>query len=121
MTVQPAERKRGGCLTAFLIAMLIINPLVGLYYLFAGSTLRETLPSLPEWRISVLTILALANFAFAIGIWNWKRWGVFGFAGSALVAFLINAIQFGFVGALSGLIGVVLLAVLVVPIWNQMD
>jgi hypothetical protein len=120
-TVESTERKRGGCLTAFLILMLIGNPLAGLYYLLAGSTVRQSLPTLPEWAIPVLGLLALANFVFAIAIWKWKRWGVYGFVGSSLVAFLVNLIGIGILVALFGLVGVVILAFLLRPIWHQMD
>jgi hypothetical protein len=120
-TVGSTERKRGGCLTAFLILMLIANPLTGLYYLLAGSTVRESLPTLPEWAIPTLGVLALANFAFAIGIWQWKKWGVYGFAGTSLVALVVNAISIGIPAALFGLVGLGLLAYLVRPHWNQME
>lgn len=119
--VEPTERKRGGCLTAFLVLMLILNPLTGLYYLFAGSTVRQSLPSMPGWVIPVLGLFALANFVFALGTWNWKKWGVYGFAASSLVIFVVNVIAIGFVPALLGLVGLVILAFLVRPVWNQME
>lgn len=119
-TVESTERKRGGCLTAFLVLMLIANPLTGLYYLFAGSTVRQALPSMPGWVIPVLALFALANFVFALGMWNWKKWGVYGFAASSLLIFVVNVIAIGFVPALLGLVGLVILAFLVRPVWNQM-
>ncbi len=115
------ERKRGGCLTAFLILMMIANPLTALSYLFAGSTISESLPDLPAWVIPVLGLLALANFVFAIAIWNWKKWGVYGFAGSTAVALLVNLISIGILGSLFGLIGIAILTFLLRPVWNQMD
>lgn len=63
---------------------------------------------------------ALADCVFAIGIWKWKRWGVYGFIGSSLVAFLVNLMTTGFVLALLGLAGVGILIVLVRPAWRQM-
>lgn len=123
--VESTEKKRGGCLTAYLILMLIANPLIGLYYLLAGSTVRQSHPTLPEWAIPVLGLLSFANFAFAIGVWKWKRWGVYGFVGSALVAFLFNVMSGEILVVLGGLVGVVILAFvlafLIRPVWHQMD
>ncbi len=119
--VETTERKRGGCLTAFLILMLIANPLTGIYYLLAGSTIRQTFPNFPDWAGPLFGVMALANFVFAIAIWKWKKWGVYGFVASAAVAFLVNVISIGFLGALVGLIGLVILAFLLRPVWNQME
>jgi len=118
---ESTERKRGGCLTTFLILMLIANPLTGLYYLLAGSTVRQSLPNLPAWAIPVLALLAFANLVFALAIWKWKKWGVYGFVGSAFVAFLVNLISIGILGSLFGLVGVAILAFLLRSVWNQMD
>jgi hypothetical protein len=121
MTTPSEERKRGGCLTAFLILMAIANPLTGLYYLFAGSAVQQALPTILSWVIPVLGLLALANFAFALGMWNWKRWGVYGFVASTAIVFLLNAITISVLAALLGLIGVAILILLVRPIWSEME
>jgi hypothetical protein len=121
MAIEPQERKRGGCLTAFLILMLIANPLAGLLYLLAGSTLAHFLPNVPQWAILTFGVLAFANLIFALGIWSWKKWGVYGFVGSSLVAFTINALTLGTISALFGLIGVTILAFLVRPVWTAME
>jgi hypothetical protein len=115
------ERQRGGCLTAFLILMLVVNPLTGLYYLFAGSSLSQSLPSLPGWAVPALGVLALVNFVFALAIWNWKKWGVYGFAASSAIVFVINLISLGLLPALTGLVGLGLLAYLLRGVWQFME
>ena len=119
--MEPVERKRGGCLTAWLILMLIANPLVALQYLAAGGAIRQNLPNLPAWALPVLALFAFANFAFAFAIWKWRRWGMYGFVGSSAIVFMINLAILGAGMALLGLLGVVLLAFLLRPVWNQMD
>ena len=118
---QPMQPKRGGCLTAFLIVMLIANPLVAIYYFVAGSTVSQSLPNLPEWTVPALGIIGIANFAFAVAIWKWKKWGMYGFVISAGITFLINAIGINILTALFGLIGVALLAFLLRQVWSQME
>lgn len=118
---QLVQRRRGGCLTAFLILMLIANPLTALYYLVAGSTIHEYLPNLPLWTIPCLGLAALANFAFAIALWRWKKWGMYGFAVTTAAGFVINLLYMGTLTAVLGIIGVVILILLLRPVWNQME
>jgi hypothetical protein len=101
--------------------MLIMNPLVAIYYFLAGSSVAQAYPSMPTWMVPVLGILSLANFVFAIGIWNWKRWGMYGFAASAGVLFFINALYVNLFTALWGLVGIGLLAYLLRKAWSQME
>jgi uncharacterized membrane protein (DUF2068 family) len=115
------EQKRGGCLTTFLVLMLIANPLTALYYLVAGDAVRQALPALPTWGIPVLAALGILNAVFAIGVWHWQRWGAYGFIASGLVAFLFNVSYLGALPAVLGLIGPVILVLLVRPHWSVMQ
>ena len=118
---QPAPRQRGGCLTVFLVLMVLGNLLVALSYFFGGAVVRESVPALPEWAIPALGVLGLANAAFAIAILRWKRWGAIGFALSSLAVFAINWIGLGPLYAALGLAGIAFLAILVQPIWREME
>lgn len=115
-----ATPNRGGCLTTFLILMFIANPVAGLYYLFAGSTVTQTVPNFPGWGIPLFVALSFANLVFAIGIWRWKRWGVYGFVVSAGVAFVVNLLASGILPALAGLLGLAILGFLLRDAWGQM-
>jgi hypothetical protein len=117
----PSGRERGGCLSVLLVLMLIANPLTGLYYLAFGSAVRQALPNLPAWALLVLGILAFGNFACALAVWRWKKWGIYGFAASSLVIFLINASYIGVLTAALGLLGIAILALLVRPLWSRFD
>jgi len=113
--------KRGGCLAAFLILMMIVDPLVCLYYLFAGSTVTEALPNIPGWYLPLLILWCLIDFACALAIWNWKKWGVYGFGASSFLGFILNSIYFGILFSISGLLGIVLLFFLIRSSWDQME
>ena len=115
------ERNRGGCLTVFLVLMLVLNPLTALYYLFSGEALRQAVPSIPTWALLMLAIGGIANFIFALGVWQWKKWGVYGFAGTSLIVFVINLIVIGLGPALFGLVGLGLLVFLLRDHWSHMD
>lgn len=116
-----AARQRGGCLTALLGLMLVINPLVGIMYLLAGSTIAASMPNAPGWVVPVLGVLALANTAGAAGLWMWKRWGFYVVVGVAALAFVINLIAIPGPGVVTGLLGPVILGALVWPRWNDFD
>ena len=119
---EPAPvKKRAGCLTALLIAMLIMNPLAAMYYFLNGSQVSLAFPNMPAFVIPLLGVIGLVNMGFAFGVWEWKKWGVYGFIASALINFGINAMYVNLPSAFSGLVGVAILVVLIRPFWKQMD
>jgi hypothetical protein len=120
-SIQTVQPKRGGCLTAFLILMFITNPLVAIYYFVTGSSVRQALPNMPAWIIPALGIIGIANFIFAIAVWKWKKWGMYGLATTAGITFFINAIGINILTAIWGLVGVALLAFLLRQVWSQME
>jgi hypothetical protein len=77
---------------------------------------------LPAWIVVYALIgLSFANLVFAIALWRWKRWGMYGLVASALVILVINLL--GGVGplALLGLVGPVILGFLLRDAWPHMD
>lgn len=130
-------RKRGGCLTAFLVVVLVANLWGGLSTLLAGP-----IPDFPPALPVVAVFLSLANCVFVVGIWKWKRWGVYGFVATVLVGVAINVHIFGVLEALPPgeplafvlvikafqitlsllpLIGLAIFLVLIWRVWSQME
>ncbi len=121
MNAGAVEKQRGGCLTAWIILAMIANPLVAIFYLFSGSQLTKSLPGFPGWAIPVLVVIAIANTVFAVGIWMWKRWGVYGFAASAVITLVVNLVA-GLGGtSFTGLIAIAILWWLVRNMWQQFE
>ncbi|GAB6188031.1 hypothetical protein [Thermopirellula anaerolimosa] len=120
-TDESQPRKRGGCLTAWLVFLILANLWVALQNLVAGAIARQAIPDLPAWVMPLTGLWALADCVFAIGIWKWKRWGLYGFIGSSLAAFVVNLMTTGFVLALLGLVGVGILAFLLRPVWRHLE
>jgi hypothetical protein len=85
---------RHGCLTAWLVLMIIANTLTALSYVFLTLILSKTVhsprPHTPAWALSVLTVGCIANIVFAVALFRWKRWGFFGFLGTAILALVVN-------------------------------
>lgn len=104
------SKQRHGCLTAFLILMIIANSASALGYFLAGDVIQRSVPGIPAWSIPVLGILSLFNLACAVALFYWKRWGFYGFVVSSVTALVMN-LYFGIdlVRSLSGLLGLVIL------------
>ncbi len=112
--------ERGGCLTVFLVLMMIANPIIGVLYLASGDTFKRALPGAPDWALPALGILALVNFGCAIGMWMWKKWGVFGSLVVAAIGFVMNLIiGVNPMQAFMGLGGPIILIFLVKERWAR--
>lgn len=106
----PQTKQRHGCLTAYLVVMIIANSATSLIYLLGSEEIKQNMPIMPDWAFLILVICCVFNLVCAIALFRWKKWGFWGFAGSAAVVFPINlAIGLGLGSALGGLIGVAIL------------
>jgi hypothetical protein len=104
------QKQRHGCLTAWLVLVIVSNSVVTLIYLLGSSSIARTIPTTRGWLIPVLGVLGAANVAFAIALFLWKRWGFYGFVATSAIAFAINlAIGINVVQAVFGLAGVAIL------------
>jgi len=81
--------ERHGCVTAWLIFMLIANSIVALIYLFTINKLEQTL-NISLRSIALLIILSALNTIFSIMLLSWKKIGFYGFAITAVIALVIN-------------------------------
>jgi hypothetical protein len=103
-------KQRHGCLTAWLILLIIVNSLVAVVYLFASSMIKANLPNAPAWTIPVLAVGCIANVVFAIALFQWKKWGFFGFIGTTILALAINlSLGLNVFQIVLGLLGIVIL------------
>jgi hypothetical protein len=102
-----AAKERHGCLTAWLVLMIVGNSMTALTYTFASGTIQKSLPNAPSWAFAVLIVASLVNLACSIALLQWKKWGFFGFIGTTAVALIINLIiGVSPVQAMLGLLGV---------------
>lgn len=85
-----APKDRHGCLTTYLVFMIIVNSGLSLLYLLGSEWLRKNGPNLPDWAFWVLAVAGLFNVLCAVALLKWKRWGFWGFIASAIVASVVN-------------------------------
>ncbi|HEY8871541.1 MAG TPA: hypothetical protein VIM52_00810 [Stellaceae bacterium] len=106
----PALKQRHGCLTAYLVFMIIANSATALMYLVGAEDIRRKIPEIPQWSFPVLIVGAILNLVFAIALLRWKKWGFWGFVATAMVLFFVNlSLGFALGPALVGLLGVAIL------------
>ena len=106
----PPLKQRHGCLTAYLVFMIIANSATSLIYLVGSEGIRKNAPNMPEWVFPVLIVGGIFNLVCAIALFRWKKWGFWGFVCSAAVVFFVNlAIGLNPVAAVGGLLGVAIL------------
>ncbi len=103
-------KQRHGCLTAWLVLMILANAAVAYIYLFASAAIKQSLPSAPAWAFLALAIGGVVNIICAIALFQWKKWGFYGFLVTAAVVFGVNLmIGINIVQALFGLVGIAIL------------
>jgi hypothetical protein len=103
------RKQRHGCLTAFLIVMIIANSAAVLKNLFGNNFALQNSPN-SHWVLVALSIGAVFNMVCAVALFKWKKWGFWGFIISGIVAFIINAtIGLGLGPSLLGLSGIAIL------------
>lgn len=105
------EKRRHGCVTAWLLLMILANSLLSLVYLFAGDTVVQDLPvAVPLAKIYSLGILGVVNVVSATMLFTWKKIGFFGFIVSGIAGIMVNiSIGLGVFQSVFGLIGIAVL------------
>jgi hypothetical protein len=83
------EKRRHGCLTAWLFLSVAANALVALYYVAAllGAQLGV---AVPLWALLLLTAVGAVNIVCLVAIFKWKKWGFWGLLLTALGVFGLN-------------------------------
>ena len=104
-------KERHGCVSAWLILMMIGGVITAVMYLFTSDLITDALPvAIPQGMLIVLGLLGLLNIVFAVMLWQWKKIGFFGFAGITAVSLVINLyLSLGLTSVIGGVLGLVLL------------
>ncbi|OGU72405.1 MAG: hypothetical protein A2V93_12015 [Ignavibacteria bacterium RBG_16_34_14] len=109
---------RAGCLTAFLIAMFVLNPLIGLYYVSSSWQVYDTFLRRFDDSTAIIVFLLLVicpfmNVIFAIQVWHWKKFGLKGFWVTSIILLFVNlSVGLSAILSIIGLAGPIILTVL---------
>ena len=104
-------KQRHGCVTAWLILMIISNSITAFVYLFAGDTVSQNFPGGMSGTLMILlAILGIGNVIFSILLFNWNKIGFWGFLLTSIIALIINLnIGIGIGQSLLGMLGIAIL------------
>ena len=74
----PTSARRGGCLTTWLIFMSLSSVFLLYDFLSTYSDLeRHDDPTLPHWPFLVLALLCVNQMIGIIGLFLWRKWGLY--------------------------------------------
>jgi hypothetical protein len=99
--------QRHGCLTAWLIFMIIANAATAVLTPLSVGGMKQAGLNISPLMIGLIVICAIVNIACAIALFRWKKWGFYGSVATAVIALIINiAAGLGVAQSLAGLIGI---------------
>jgi hypothetical protein len=100
------QSQRHGCLTTYLVFVIIINSGMALMYLFGAEWLRRNGAKTPDWAFWTLAIAGGINVISAVALLRWRRWGFWLFVLSAIIGVGVNVsigLPQGIFGAVFGI------------------
>jgi hypothetical protein len=126
MTALAPSRSRGVVLTGWLGFMLLANAwTVYRYVTIIQDYLDHSDPRFTgnlQWGLYALLALAAINILCVIGLFFWKKLGLYGFAATSVVALVINVIVgVPLTTSLVGLVGIGILWALVQSKWDYFE
>jgi len=87
----PKRPQRGTWLTIALVLMVLHGIVAALFFYFS-----KTDPAVDRtWMLSLMVVHSLANIAAAVGIWYWKKWALYVYAASTIVALVVGLLSVG--------------------------
>lgn len=95
---------RHGCLTTYLVFVIIVNAAMALMYAFGSEWLRRNGAKVPSWAFWAFAAGGVVNVISAVALFRWKRWGFWLFVASAVAGFAVNLA----IGLPQGIFGAVL-------------
>ena len=91
-TQHPPRKIRGTWLTIALVVIVLHGLAAAIFYAVART---DTTYLDKTWALSLMAVHFLANVVAAVGIWYWKKWGVYVYAGSAILAVVVGLLTVG--------------------------
>lgn len=85
------KKERGALLTI----VLIIMALHGIFAAYLYSTMTTAPEVQRPWIIGMMVLHFLANVAAAVGIFYWKKWGLYVYTASTILALVAGLISVG--------------------------
>lgn len=89
---QPVKKVRGTALTVVLV-LILLHGIVASYLAFI--TRKEVYANALSWVLPALTLVSLATVIGAIGMFLWKKWGIYVYAAACVVSAAVHLVLTG--------------------------
>jgi len=109
-TNQPNQRH--GCVTTWLMLMIVANTFIALFYLLiaSGKIGMKFENEISDIMLILIVILVFLNVFFSVMLLNWRKWGFWGLCFNCFCSIILNlVIGIGLLQSISGFVGLVLL------------
>jgi predicted MFS family arabinose efflux permease len=95
---KPIEKKkprkeRGFWLTFALVVMAVHGVFAA--FLYYSPTLSPAPTIQRPWILGLMVVHSLANIVAAVGIWYWKKWALYVYAASTVIALVVGLMSVG--------------------------
>ncbi len=85
------EKQRHGCVTAWLILMIVANSLTAITYFLASNVIVQNFPgNITQTKVYLLAILGSFNVLFAVMLMKWKKAGFIGYIITSVGTLIVN-------------------------------
>jgi len=121
--MESEPKNRSGCLTVMIVSWMVFSlPAAIMYFSNKYILIYNLLPRMPHSSMYSMGLFSLAQFVFAIAIFNWKKWGLYGFIILSSMTFILNvAWGIPFLYLISTIIGYVIMYFLLRPAWKYFE
>ena len=116
--VQPQKKERGWLLTLFLILIIGSGILEAVLYIVQRR--QDSVLQAPV-LLALAILHAVLNVIAGIGVWYWKKWGVYLYVASSVLGVIIGVIAVGPIAFFSVLLPVIILGYLIAAKWSWFE
>jgi hypothetical protein len=123
------KNQRHWFVSLWLILIVASNILMGFIYLiFSDEIFSYLVHGISKPMHSLLVLICILNVFFAVLLWEWRKWGFWGFLCSTVVMFLANIkLEVELYKALTGMLSIVVLYLVLqikqdgISAWSQLE
>jgi lysylphosphatidylglycerol synthetase-like protein (DUF2156 family) len=88
-----SQRKERGIWLNLILVVMVIHGIFAAYIYYVGRTESSALDR--PWILTLMVIHFIANVVAAVGIWFWKKWALYVYAASTVLALVVGLISVG--------------------------
>jgi cell division protein FtsW (lipid II flippase) len=88
-------KTRGTLLTIALVVIVLHGLAAAVFYAAARQDALSTAYVSRPWLIALMSLHFLLNVVAAVGIWFWKKWAIYIYAASTILAVVVGLLSIG--------------------------